>query len=213
MPLFQLISNRHYQLGIWKITESADDLCKLCGTNPPGELRNAERQQEYLAVRSLCLSMGLCPEKIRYEKNGKPFYAEENTYISISHTKKYASLVVSPHRLIGVDIEHFSNRVHRIRERFMHPEEETRLAGATIQNSTEETTGLLVHWCAKESLFKSVPDAGIDFKEELRIESALTNWQNGQLKGIFMRNKTHFDIDYLVNSEFVLTCSFSEESR
>lgn len=93
----------------------------------------------------------------------------------------------------------------------MHPDEESRLK--QFSSATIETVGLLLHWCAKESLFKAVPEEGVDFAQELRISEFSPLDKNGRFRGIFLRTGSTFIIDYRVEPDFVLTCSFSTESK
>ena len=48
----------------------------------------------------------------------------------------------------GIDIEYRSDRVKRIRSRFLAPEEEQNI------DTAHEEEHLLVYWCAKEALYK-----------------------------------------------------------
>jgi 4'-phosphopantetheinyl transferase len=151
--------------GIWHMTETEAELENLSGCTAPTRLSNPSRKCEYLAIRALAVSMGLNPGKIDYLPSGKPFLKEDSRTISLSHTKKYAALLVADHPLVGIDIEQRTERVVRVRHKFMHPTEEEALVAAGLDTNT----GLLMHWCAKEAVFKAVPEENIDFAREIRI--------------------------------------------
>jgi len=151
--------------GIWHITEHESILETLSGCSAPAHVTNSARRLEYLAIRSLAKAMGISPSHIDYHPSGKPFLKDDSRAISLSHTKHYAALLVGENPLIGIDIEQRSNRVERVRHKFMHPLEEAALEAAGLDTST----GLLVHWCAKEAVFKAVPEKDIDFVGEIRV--------------------------------------------
>ena len=159
-----------FSFGIWHITETEDELESLSGCSAPARLSNLSRRREYLAIRALFVSVGLDPGKVDYLPSGKPFLRDDPRDISLSHTKDYSAIVVSSHSSVGIDIEQRTERVVRVRHKFMHPLEEAALMEATLKETHLDTnTGLLVHWCAKEAVFKAVPEEAIDFAHEIRV--------------------------------------------
>jgi phosphopantetheinyl transferase len=223
MPLIQEQETQAYRLGIWKITESAQELEAMTGiTDAPGK-RGSARRSEFLAVRALARHMGLDCADIAYKPTGKPYLKGYPYAISISHTKGYAVLLLSPHALSGIDIEYRSNRVNEVRHKFMHSQEEAWITG--LHPSPEaETDLLLVHWCAKEALYKAIAQPGIHFCDELRVApfeayEAHTDTQeagqlrpSGSLQGRDIRGGRTFQMDYWLNADFVLICCFEAES-
>lgn len=155
-------------LGIWKIEESSGQFLSLLERKEEylpelEKIRTEHRRQEWLATRVLLQQMlgRFC--RIAYHPNGAPYLPETSFYISISHTKGYAALLLQTQPAAGVDIEYRSGRVLKIRNRFMNPEEEVGL------DSQHETEHLLIHWCAKEALFKMIGQEGVDFRHHLHI--------------------------------------------
>lgn len=211
MPIHLLEKTDTYQLGIWKIDEEEELLLKQSGSNVRPSHVNQVRRLEYLAVRAMASEMGIQGLDIAYRPSGKPYILNSNLSISISHTKHYVAVMLSPNELIGVDLEYRSDRILKIRHKFMHPDEEDRLK--QVSNPMSETVALLLHWCAKEALFKAVPEEGVDFAQELRISDFSPLDINGRFSGIFLRTGSTFVIDYRVEPDFVLTCSFSAESK
>lgn len=211
MPIHLLEKTDTYQLGIWKIDEEEELLLKQSGSNVRPSHVNQVRRLEYLAVRAMASEMGIQGLDIAYRPSGKPYILNSNLSISISHTKHYVAVMLSPNELIGVDLEYRSDRILKIRHKFMHPDEEDRLK--QVSNPMSETVALLLHWCAKEALFKAVPEEGVDFAQELRISDFSPLDINGRFSGIFLRTGSTFVIDYRVEPDFVLTCSFSVESK
>ena len=212
MALFRIETNSAYRLGVWKIEESEAQLVELSGIQAPTALHNPSRRLEHLAVRATAKKMGLNPSSIAYMNNGKPYTTVSDTHISISHTKGYAALLISNIPLIGVDIEHHSLRVLKIRKKFMHPIEEQHLLSLQLSEN-EELESVLLHWCAKEALFKAIPDDGIDFANELQLNAFVKPQSEGCFEGLALRSGQRFQVNYLIDPEFVLTCCFSRESK
>ncbi len=210
MGVYLLQDTPDYRLGIWKMNEDEAELLSLAGLPELPPQTNRIRRLEFLAVRAMAAKMGIQAAEIAYLPSGKPFLTDNASSISISHTKNYVAVVLSRHALIGVDVEHATDRVRRIRHKFMHSKEEDRLK--EVCNPIDETVGLLLHWCAKEAMFKAVPEEGVDFAQELQITEFSALDFSGSFKGLFLRTNRTFHIDYLVKADFVLTCSFSAES-
>jgi len=150
-------------IGVWKIDEYEEDLLvtlpEECRENI-ATFKNATRRKEYLAVRRLLIEMLGGYTKVDYSPNGKPLIS--NGYISISHTKGYASVIYSASYDVGIDIEYVSDRVNKIRSYFLNPNEEELF---------NETPSSLIAWCAKETLFKMINNEGlsVDLKSDLHL--------------------------------------------
>ena len=244
MGLFHTEENSNYRYGIWKIEEDESELELLSGCLAPARITNSLRRLEYLAVRALSKKMGVDPAGILYHTSGKPYHENGEFRISISHTKKYVAFMVSNLELAAIDIETKSERILKIRKKFMSLTEENNLS----DSGYDIVTGLLLHWCAKESMFKAVNYEGIDFIEEFQIldfskgchpskggmaslsggredlvlrdaippkegwhplrEEVTLN--KGTFKAVALRDGSIFEIDYLIDQDFVFTCCFSK---
>ena len=101
MPLIvqKSISN-NISLSIWSIEESLDfflsnlSLTKNCKQRLD-KLRSDEMKKQFLAVRKLIQLNGISLDSLRYSPEGIPFLKNE-TNISISHSKGYSSIAISP---------------------------------------------------------------------------------------------------------------------
>ena len=78
-------------------------------------------------------------------------------------TSSIAAVQLDGERAVGIDIEYRSDRVKRIRSRFLAPEEEQNI------DTAHEEEHLLVYWCAKEALYKLAGQEEVDFREQLHI--------------------------------------------
>lgn len=208
MSLFHFEQNEIYRYGIWKIEEDETILRSFINKEIDTPFTNSGRRIEFLAVRALAKTMDIDPQMIAYIPSGKPYIKRSTLNISISHTKCYTAILLSSQKNVGIDIEQKSERIIKIRDKFMHPEEEMQLLG----QEGEESTILLLHWCAKESLFKAIIDEDIDFQKELRILDFTTPTEKGSFKAKALRNGINFQVDYQIEKDFVLTCCFAKES-
>lgn len=205
MPL--LMKHTDPLWGIWKIEESSEVLLSLLRNReeylPQLELiRTEPRRREWLACRVLLQELTGGPACIAYRPNGAPYLSGSSLHISISHTKGYAAVLLQNRPAAGIDIEYRSERVSKIRSRFMNPEEE---AGIDKEHETEH---LLLHWCAKETLFKMIGQEEVDFLHHLHVrpfpyaeEGSFTVYETRTEEGAVYR------LDYLVTPDFVLTRS------
>lgn len=147
------------RLGIWAISESSDDFGAL---SPYVESSRSEfnalykseqRKCEVLAVRLLIKEIIGDNVQLLHQDNGKP-YLSSGMNISISHTRGFAVIIVSHSKQVSVDIEYFSNRIERIRSKFMRDDE----------NASSQVK-LLMHWCAKETMYKLFPEDNLTFNK------------------------------------------------
>lgn len=147
------------RLGIWAISESSDDFWAL---SPYVESSHSEfnalykseqRKCEVLAVRLLIKEIIGDNVQLLHQDNGKP-YLSSGMNISISHTRGFAVIFVSHSKQVSVDIEYFSNRIERIRSKFMRDDE----------NASSQVK-LLMHWCAKETMYKLFPEDNLTFNK------------------------------------------------
>lgn len=203
MGLFVNIKTDSYHLGIWKIEETTEELLDLL---PEKEYYAAEierfktlhRMQEWLSVRALLYKLLGFHVRVFYHESGKPYIPDY--FISISHTKGYVAVMLSDIGEVGVDIEYYSQRVHKVASKYMRDDE----VASAFQG--DNTWGLLLHWSAKEAMFKVINYSEIDFREHLHIlpfEIAEEGTFHAHEYKTAQSNK--YKIHYLINSDFVLT--------
>lgn len=176
---------------IWELTESITELTSLIGDRflvPLTGINNPTRQKERLASRLLIEALCGTYQPIDYKANGEPYFTQSDLYLSISHTKNYVAVAVAPFR-IGIDIEHTSNRVLRITEKFLNPAELATLAQAPQPASTA-----LLYWCAKEALYKKLPADEPEFTRfscQLTPNSLMVHYQEQTYTFITAQNKNY----------------------
>ncbi len=197
---------------VWHVTEGMSELLYLM---PYGDVLWQEAQQrfksdsrrlEWIAVRALLHVMGEDATHIIYADNGAPLLENSGRYISISHTKGYVCVALSDTDRIGVDIERITDRVERVRSRFVRDDEDIT---SLLQ--------LLVAWSAKEAVFKLLLRTEVDFKEHLRISGMPSLTESTDKEGIFslayINNEKRIDcnVSFEIFPDFVLT--LAKESK
>ena len=113
-------------LGIWKMTETRNELLTFFPAALRGEadrhlekIRSERRSIEWLSTRIMLIQL-LGEEKIiQNREDGSPFLEDGGHFISISHTRGYAAVAISNSAPIGIDIEQRTDKVCRVREKFL----------------------------------------------------------------------------------------------
>ena len=101
MALLREYKEIAYQWGIWKTEESTEELLALLPDPERYEQQltrfsSPHRKLEWLSVRVLLYQL-LGEEKIiEYAPSGKPRLADSSYFISISHTRGYVAVILSP---------------------------------------------------------------------------------------------------------------------
>lgn len=213
MPLYKKISTESYEVYVWKVTETYDELLAVLPHSDifrdEAERRftSMKRRMEFAAVRALLyVGAGIVCPQVGYMPSGKPFLLRDSRDLSISHTMDYVAVMLAENGVPGIDIERRSDRVLRIR---------SRIVGDQERAETADT--LLLHWSAKESVYKIIQCEEVDFVRHLRLTV-----QPGCLESITNELKktgeavmetfhpdciTSFVVHYLLDDDFVLTYS------
>ena len=166
------------ELIIWQVEETLDELKQLSLHHYDHELEgisNKVRKKERILSRYLLETLLGKVVNVHYEASGKPVMDGVN--FSISHTKNYVAVIVG-NGTVGIDIEHKSDRIFRVTEKFMSKDELETLnsltsgAEKTSTFSAEAQKFALLCWCAKETVFKMIDEVGVDFtKMNCKIDS------------------------------------------
>ena len=206
MPLLQ--KHRSPLWGIWKIEESWEELLRQSAQQEAylpflNQRRSETRKSEWLAVRLLLKELTGTETTVLYRDSGAPYLPDSSLHISISHTKGFAAVLLSPDKPVGVDIEYCSERIHRIKSRFLS-EDEWNVLG---KNPT--TNELLVCWSAKETVFKMMEQKTADLQNDIHIIDFKTAYHNGILtvKERLTPRSSVFQVKYMITPDFVVTRS------
>lgn len=204
MPLFRTYSKGDFLLGIWKADETTEQLLASLEHKDwyEGKLAacSGTRKHEWLAVRVLLKALCGEEKEIAYHASGRPYLKDGSRHISISHTRGYVAVALHPFREVGVDIEQYGTRVKNVASRFIRPDEAPTLAKG------DEIYALLLHWSAKEALFKLLGMDGVDFIRHLHILPFVPS-EEGEFEACEYRTGScgHYCVRYVTHPDFVLT--------
>lgn len=171
------------KLSLWQISETEDFFLsylqlpndKLAELEP---IKNKSRRLEWLCVRYLLKHMLKSQATIIYNKHRKPFIENSNLNISISHSKNTVAIILHPNSIVGIDIETISDKLEKIKHRFLNIDELKSLQKVDIKKS------LMLYWCAKETILKIHGKKDIDFRNQISIKPFIAK-EKGEICGIF----------------------------
>lgn len=209
MPLFLQHKEEAFQWAVWKMEESVEELLSIFPQKDFYEREivsfvSSHRQQEWLSARVLLYTLLGEEKEIAYELSGKPYLSDHSYFISISHTKGYVAIILSQKSAVGIDIEYYGQRVHKVASRFIRSDE---MPGSY---QGDDTWGLLLHWSAKEAIYKCLEEVDADLCN-LRIESFLPTKQGTfQAQEYWSTQQRELSVSYYIHPDFVLTWLLNE---
>lgn len=156
-------------LGVWKIEENENTLLRMRSL-PPIEkghietLKNEKKRRQRLAYRILLQNILKQEFILTYDTAGKPSFVNRKDYVSVSHSKDYAAVFISPNLPIGIDIEQLSKRMPALASRF--------LSSSEVNSLDLNNLDLLhVYWGGKECLYKMYSNKKPLFDQHLSLET------------------------------------------
>ena len=193
MPLLRIIKRDEATIGLWEMVEGefdsyTDDYLRGAIREAEKKYKSNARRMEYICERALLKDMmnGRIV-KIFHNEDGKPML-NNGLNISISHTRGYIAIILSETKNVGIDIEYVSDRVEKIASRFMREDE-----------SADDIISLLVHWCAKETLYKLFSSEHLDFMNiKVNIDETVsaTNLLNNITVPLFVESTSNYVLTY-----------------
>ena len=192
-------------IGIWKIEENVEDLLSFF-SEKQSEYKTEiscfqypKRKLEFLSVRILLKELTGVENSVYYNSNGSPSLVDNNSVISISHTNGYASVILHPSASVGLDIEQKRDKIIRLKHKFLAQDE---LENIDKENELEH---LLLHWSAKETMFKMMGEEDVDFISHLHISPFLAA-KEGTIHSFETKSKKQqrFSLDYKIHDDYVL---------
>ena len=200
------ISN-NISLSIWSIEESLDfflsnlRLTKNCEQRLD-KLKSDEMKKQFLAVRKLIQLNGISLDSLSYSSEGIPFLNNE-TNISISHTKGFSAIAISP-KPVGIDIQDFRDKILSISKKFINSNERDLIDPSSIKELT-------LVWCIKEATYKVHRKPGLDFKDEIKIQSISDNLTHSIIKVEKLDKKHFFESFNITESDYICSIVQSNE--
>ncbi len=190
-------------VAVWKITESVDELqsqLKLQETelNRLNSFRLDKRKLEFLATRCLLKELLNDDPVISYLESGRPILENSTDNLSISHTKGYAAVALSKTKFSGIDIEHPSERVVKVYDRFVSNEEKQ-----FIPKDKEKEYYTLI-WCLKEAMYKIFDEKSVIFNQDLKCYP-FTLDEDGEMQALFsLGNSIELNYKFITCNDFYL---------
>ncbi|HNW50211.1 MAG TPA: 4'-phosphopantetheinyl transferase superfamily protein [Prolixibacteraceae bacterium] len=191
MPLILNRYENSFRLALWKLTEPLEFFEEKAHLTTFGQqfysqITNECRKKEWLAVRILLNEvLGFWPN-ITYMESGKPILNNHARHLSITHSKEMVGILLCTSPYAGIDIEKASRNIDKVLNRFLSEKE--------LENIKKGTNPYrkVIHWCAKEAIFKSVNEPNIEFSKQIEIKSIS---DNGTILGKFTSEKAEFDLE------------------
>lgn len=200
------ISN-NISLSIWSIEESLDfflsnlRLTKNCEQRLD-KLKSDEMKKQFLAVRKLIQLNGISLDSLSYSLEGIPFLNNEKN-ISISHTKGFSAIAISP-KPVGIDIQDFRDKILSISKKFINSNERDLIDTSSIKELT-------LVWCIKEATYKVHRKPGLDFKDEIKIQSISNNLSHSTVEVEKLDKKYFFESFNITESDYICSIVQSNE--
>jgi len=195
------------EIGIWKISENPEELVLLARLSVPDKINFSEisalhRRKEWLATRALLNELITDPGLIKHWKDGRPYLENGQFNISISHTLGFVAIMLHATSIPGIDIELISRQVGKVANRFLSNEELL----ACCDKTGFSNRHLLLHWCAKEAIFKMVPFENIEYSTDIRIIINDITDDSGSFLGVFdtRHSKVSFTLYYKLIDEVLI---------
>ena len=206
MALFLQHKTDDIQWAVWKMEESLDALLALLPDarrvfceQELNRFVSERRKMEWLSVRVLLYAMLQEDKEIGYSPEGKPYLTDHSFFISISHTKGYVAVMLASFTQAGIDIEQYGQRVKRVYDRFIRSDERVE------PYQGDETWSMLLHWSAKETIFKSMENADADLRKLCLSHFIPQSEGVFQVREYATERQQLFTVGYRICPDFVLT--------
>lgn len=197
------------KLGVWELTEDAQELKSILSQGKESfdfsnlaTITNQKRKLEWLAEHALLKKLLNKNLLIHHDENGKPLLETAQYNISISHSNELVSIIYSPDKIVGLDIEQISDKIGKVALKFLHAKE------LEYVESDKDVFMLYLHWCAKETLYKMYSKKKLSFVRNLRIEPFEVK-EAGKFSGsvIYDSQKETYELNYFKIKDYVLVWS------
>lgn len=102
-----------------------------------------------------------------HSAEGAPQLRGSQIQLSLSHSGDYLALLTAPPQWrVGIDLETDFSRPLRLAARFLSQEE---LSLLSTLPSHEQSRYALAAWCAREAVYKAIPNASVDFRRHYTL--------------------------------------------
>jgi phosphopantetheinyl transferase len=195
MPLyFECIADKYTKVGIWQIREDESFFLSRVPLTAP--ITHPAKRLQHLAGRYLLkyLFADFPYEELLIADTRKPYLQNQQYHFSISHCGTYAAAIVSSSNKVGIDIELSTEKIMRVRHKFVHVSEEKFLAESMVGSDKIAYPEILL-WNIKEAIFKWYGLGEVDFKNHIRLASSFQFDSNRRKFFVQARFLKHRPID------------------
>ena len=199
MPFLKdFIINNSTKIILWKIIPGElDD--KHLNKDEIGllKIRKAKNLREYFLAARKLLKNEDSELTIKYDSKGKPYLNKQKS-ISISHSNEIVAIGISNEIDFGIDIQHKTDKVFKIQNKFLSEME------SKFLEKKEDLESLIKVWSAKESIYKALGKQGVSFANDLEIETI--NDKDFFRAGYYRKDniKIKFDINFICMKEYII---------
>jgi phosphopantetheinyl transferase (holo-ACP synthase) len=207
MPLIIKKETKNYNLYVWDIKESYDDLLEMVKLNSAeieavNTYKSHQRKLQFLATRVILQKKYPNNVQIRYDKNGKPNLNNKKK-ISISHSYHYAGILLSDYD-VGLDIELIKDKIIKIIPKFLSPKEQK-----FIQKNDLKT--LYLCWGAKESVVKMKNNKNFIYNRDILINPFTKEEEGTFMADLKMENKLErIQFNYLIDKDLSIVWTINQ---
>ena len=187
-----------YRIYECRTTSGKDALIEMCRAkgvecDRVAGVKSEKRACEILAELLLVDEAFGADALLCHKENGAPYIKDNSACISISHSQDIVCLAVSHDSVIGIDVEFNSEKIVRVRSKFLNEKEQSFI-------SEEDLAKNNLAWCAKEAVYKAALIEGVDLKDGITINDTISQ---GMLNhnGVTM----NFDIEHHSLDGYVVT--------
>jgi len=164
MPIIRIIKpNDNTIVGIWKITETLDNLSKSVSLSSTSRklLKNRKssiHKLQFLSVRAILLELGYTDDNLSYQDNVPTL--DDSKKISISHSNLFSCVIISDLK-VGIDVQEINHKINKIAKKFIGYE--------TSYLDLDDFKRMTIIWNIKESIYKIANIIGLDYKTHLLV--------------------------------------------
>jgi phosphopantetheinyl transferase (holo-ACP synthase) len=150
--------------------------------------KSEKRKLEFYHLRILWDSFNT-NNTILYKPSGKPFLKEG--FLSMTHSHKKVVIAYSLKQEVGVDIEMISDKIEKVKHKFLHPNDN--------YNTLKDLTQL---WTIKEAVYKLFDGDNLFFMDNIEVKNLSNQIAEINHNGICLSSK--FD-SLFINDKFIIS--------
>jgi 4'-phosphopantetheinyl transferase len=189
---------------LWKLSETETELKNLLNPSTYSNsrlnlIKSTNQRKQFLGVQNLLKLLKINSDTLFYDNNGKP-HLSNNKFISISHSFDYCGVIISDTK-VGIDIEKFRPKILNISKKFISESDWNLIKLNSVENVTKV-------WTIKEAVFKAFGYSGIDFKENILIESINIEFDRAKVKIYKNEIIEYYNIEITNFSQYICSVAY-----